>query len=155
MDNVTLRLIYPRSLPQQHLLAARAGLEPFKDFNVQIESRCAIQESAYRRLRYPKLLRSMALAERNIRLRCIDPDSPVDISHNVFGIVLTPYLIIPGTDRRESISALGGYMTGAVVSLGNPLLLQDPGPIISAMVKYNASKLLIPSEGPQTAATIA
>ncbi len=148
MKNVTLRLIYPGTLAREHVKAAEEGLEPFNRFKALVESAPA-SERAFVDVRLSNPLRRVVNADGDIRVKDLLRDAFSDGS-NIFGIALTPNFLID-TDG-ETVSAIGGYMASAAVSLAAPMRLPDPGPAITALVRYQASQLLIPAPEGQGAA---
>ena len=145
MRYVTLRVIYPPSMDLQHVLAAKAGLDPFRRFGIMVESVPACH-AAFEGVRYPDPLRLVAFAEKDVRIDPIEKREE-DPGH-VFGIVVTPHrLLYPSEDKIMAIAGLAGHLESGVVSFSTPLR-QPPtlrNLMISMLLTYEAGHLLIPT----------
>jgi hypothetical protein len=145
MQNLTLRLIYPPSVPTPQLKAARSGLESFSRFGINVESAIA-SEKAFIDVRCPVPLRNVAYADKDIRIDSFPGIS--DDQRTVFGIAITPHSIIIRDGGKDRILvAMGGYLKSGAISLRCskelPERMRQKG--ITAAVKYEAGHLLIPS----------
>jgi len=145
MDRVRIRLIFPPTIAREHVEAAYAGLEPFRRFNALVEAACASDPGAFTQVRFSRLLRKIALAEEDIRLDSVMTGSAND-RRTIFGIAITPHHMMLSSDSSETTLGLGGYLGAGLVSLSWPLHLEEPNPVIAAMVKYQAGQLLFPRE---------
>ena len=145
MEKVRIRLIYSPNLAREHVEAAWSGLEPFKRFNALVEAACANEPGAFRDVKFSRLLRRIALAKDVITLDSV-MTGRADDERTVFGIAITPHQMVLSTGSTEATCGLGGYMSGAMVSLSWPLQLEEPKPVIAAMVRYEAGQLLFPRE---------
>ena len=153
MENVRIRLIYSPNLAREHVEAAYAGLEPFKRFNALVEAACANESGAFKGVKHSRLLRRIALAKDDIFLDSVMTGRPDD-KRSVLGIAVTPHQMMLSAGSQEATCGLGGYMSGAMVSICWPLQLENPNPVIAAMVKYQAGNLLFPREKGTTPACL-
>ena len=105
MKQVTLRFLYPSSVPLQHVLAAHSGLESFKRFGALAERVCSEENRAFDAVKNPRILRPIASASGDLRLDKL-PRSFIDQINSdlgfttVFGIAITPYCLTRRYDMQ-------------------------------------------------------